>query len=111
MSKFKILVIFTSLIIFLGCNNNDNNVIDKYENRSLISANLITSYSAQQTKSLISIAESQLESSLNLSNIPISGFKVYYVEYKSEYIDKESVTLSGLVCISDNKSRPSTILT
>ncbi|TLX70241.1 hypothetical protein E9993_22455 [Labilibacter sediminis] len=99
------------LLTIIGCGKDDNPKPDSQNNyKRLISATEVASYSQAQTKILLTLAENQLGEDMLFTNKEIHGFKVFYVEYKSEYINNEDVTLSGLVCTPNNVSKEALII-
>ncbi|WP_066627687.1 lipase family protein [Labilibacter marinus] len=104
------LLIALSLIVWSCSKDNENPVKEEYEAKTLISAKLVSSYTSQQVEFLLLAAETQLGGELQLTGRNTSGIKVYEVEYKSEYINEQEITLSGLVCIPDNPNTENKIV-
>ncbi len=109
--------IWTVALLFIAllwsCEKDTENISDvnsEYKSKTLVSATLVASYPKQQVELLLKAAETQLGGNLTLSNRNADGIKVYYVEYKSTYVNNEPVTLSGLVTVPDNPTRENKII-
>jgi hypothetical protein len=102
--NYWFIIVFGSILIGSCSKDNDDFFNDQPDNDYLISVTKVSSYTQQQVNFILNSAENLLGGDIDISDKNIDGVNVYYVEYKSEYINNESITLSGLVCTPANKN-------
>ncbi|MDB4334986.1 alpha/beta hydrolase [bacterium] len=100
------------LVVFFlwSCQKEEVGDEQKYQNKHLISATLVNSFTQNQVQTFLALINLQYPGAIDFSSANISGVKVYYVEYSSTYVNDEPVVLSGLVSVPDDATRESLVL-
>ena len=106
----KYLKHFTLLISFLviwSCENDqsgDNVIIPDSETGIFISATKVDALDKVSIITFLQFAAYQLPGQPDLASEVVSGVNVYEVRYRAPYINDTEIELSGLVCIPDDES-------
>ncbi len=108
--NYWFLGIILSFLLFSCESDNVKPFEEESQNKTFVSAKEVASYSNFQVELLLLAAQNELGGQLELTGRNADGVKVYYVEYESKYIDNETITLSGLVCIPDNSNKECKII-
>jgi len=107
MKIIKFLGVLVLIIAVLSCKKDDDHVVVKDK---LVSATLLKSITEDEVKVMFSFAKQFFPEIPDYAQQVIGGIKVYYVEYASTYVEGEPIVLSGLVCVPDDVSRKSMIV-
>ena len=107
MKKIKFLGVLVLIVAVLSCNKDDDQVFEKDK---LVSATLLKSITEDEVKVMFTLAKQIFPEIPDYAQQVIGGIKVYYVEYASTYVEGEPIVLSGLVCVPDDVSRKSMIV-
>ncbi len=104
MKRWKFLGVLVLVVAVLSCQKDVDPVPEKDK---LVSATLLRSVSEDDVKVMFALAKQFFPEIPDYTQQVIGGINVYYVEYKSTYLDEEPIVLSGLVCAPDDASRNS----
>jgi pimeloyl-ACP methyl ester carboxylesterase len=107
MKATKFFLFLAILYMVLSCQTDDDQLV---ENDNFLSATLLNSMSEEEVKALFTLAKQFFPEIPDYSQQVVGGINLYYLEYKSTYLDGESIVLSGLVCAPDDASRESMIV-
>ena len=107
MKAIKILAVLALVGMVLSCQR-DNDQEIKFEH--FVDATLLKSVSEEEVQALFTLAKQVFPEIPDYSQEVVGGINVYYLEYQSTYLDDEPIVLSGIVCVPDDASRKSLIL-
>jgi alpha-beta hydrolase superfamily lysophospholipase len=107
MKIIKFLGVLVLIVAVLSCQKDDDQVVEKDK---LVSATLLKSITEDEVKVMFALAKQIFPEIPDYAQQVIGGIKVYYLEYASTYVDGEPIVLSGLVCVPDDATRESMIV-
>jgi pimeloyl-ACP methyl ester carboxylesterase len=107
MKTTKPLLILALIFLLSSCQQNDE---PEFQREKLVSATLVRSIPVEQAKLLFASAKQFFPEVPDYTEQVVGGIKVYYVEYASTYLEGEPIVLSGLVCVPDDLTRQSMLV-
>jgi pimeloyl-ACP methyl ester carboxylesterase len=107
MNKTTFLTMLVLISLLFSCQKDADPVV---EHEKLVSATLLRSVSEEEVRLMFTLAQQFYPEIPDYTQELVGGIKVYYVEYESTYLDGEPIVLSGVVCVPDDASRHSTIV-
>jgi hypothetical protein len=107
MKLLQITLLSLMLVGFLACNKDEPEVDQPIY---LVKAELVSSLSATQALSIITIAALGNPDFQPFIEKVKYGVNVYYVEYNTDYTDGKTIVASGLVAVPDVEDTPTLLL-
>lgn len=107
MKAIKLLLLLALVLAVSSCQRDEE---PEFQKEKLVSATLVRSISAEEAEGLFTLARQFYPEVPDYAQQVVGGVRMYYVEYASTYLEGEPIVLSGLVCVPDDPSRNSMLV-
>ena len=107
MKAIKLLVLLALVLAVSSCQQDEE---PEFQKEKLVSATLVRSISEEEAEGLFTLAKQFFPDVPDYAQQVVGGVNMYYVEYASTYLEGEPIVLSGLVCVPDDPSRNSMLV-